>query len=460
MSLIQYEFKHKYWIIIAMVALLAGCTTVTEKQYKLAQQSIRQGDYAQAFDQAARSLTARISNFKTIRLFPDISEHAYADKLAEIERYKTSKNWDRVAYGYDRIIAMNQTIRQLQQALSAYAEKARMSQNNQLAVQRMLDLNTRDVSAEHTDYHQRAAAGHYVRGKQLLASKAYRQANSEFSTTLSFMNPYKDAASLALESGHLADLADAKQYYNQAKQAVQQHRHRDAAIAFAKADGFIPNYRDARQLAGKYKQIADQEDALAYYQKGDALAQSHQYRAAAQAFNQSLSFVPGFRDAYEQARHYTDLANREDAGRYYARAMDLMDEQAFGRAAQAFEQADRIVPGFRDAEAMANQARSFIPPNDYELKELVQESVKKGIPLTWLDDIHQGYTEDVVITGLRIVRRGYFNARHEFWPYRLRVSGTYKLEIPNANEQVLSFDTVVDYRIFRDDFGDWKASFR
>jgi len=460
LHLIHPDFCKWLWIVIVMAALLAGCATVTEQQLKLAQQSVRQGDYAHAFDQAARSLTAKIGNYKTMSLFPEISDHAYADKLAEIERYKTTQNWDQVAYGYARIIAMNQTIRQLQQTLIAFEAQARMSQSNHLAVNRLLDINTIDVSAEHADYDERAAATHYARGKQLLASRVYRQAKDEFSKALAFMDPYKDARSLALESGHLADLADAKLYYGQAQQAVQQHRHREAALAFAKAYGFIPNYRDARQLAEKYKHMADQEDALAYYQKGDALAQSHQYRAAAQSFNQALSFVPGFRDAHEQAVYYTDLANREAARRYYAKAMNLMDEQRYGRAAQAFEQANRFVPGFRDAEAMADKARSIVAPGDYELKQLVQESVKKGIPLAWLDDVHQGYAEAVVVTGVRVERRGYFNARHEFWPYRLRVSGTYTLEISKANEQTLSFDTVVDYRVFRDDFGDWKATFR
>jgi len=450
----------KFWIVISTALLLAGCASVTEQQLKLAQQSVRQGDYALAFDQAARSLEARIGNYKTINLFPDISEHAYADKLTEIERYKTTQSWDQVAYGYDRIIAMNRTIRQLQQTLIAFAAQARISQTNQLAVSRLLDMNTIDVSTEHADYYEKAAAAHYAKAKLLFESISYRQAKAEFSKALSFIDPYKDAYSLALESGHLADLADAKMYYGQAENAVQQHRHREAAVAFAKAHGFIPNYRDAREQAQKYKNIADQEDALAYYDKGDALAQTHRYRAAAQAFNQALSFVPGFRDAHEQAAYYTGLANREEARRYYSKAMDLMDEQDYGRAAQAFEQANRIVPGFRDAEAMADKARSIVPPGTYELKELVQESVKKGIPLSWLDDVHQGYAEEVAVTGVRVERRGYFNERHEFWPYRLRVSGTYTLEISKTNEQALSFDTIVDYRVFRDDFGDWKATFQ
>jgi len=449
----------KCWIVMIVVALLTGCATETEQQRRLAQQSVRQGNYSLAFDQAARSLTAKISNTQTMNLFPDISEHAYADKLAEIERYKTSRNWDQVAYGYDRIIAMNRTIRRLQQASNAFSAQNRMTKSYQSAASRLLAIKPIDVDAARADYYQRAAAAHYARGKQLFASKVYRQANGEFSKALSFIDPYQDARSLARKSGHLADLADARMYYNQGEDAVAQHQHRAAALAFAKAYGLIPDFRDARQLAEQYKQMADQEDAEAYYQQGDELAKSHQYRAAARAFQQALSFVPGFRDAYEQAAYYTKLADREAAGRYYARGMDLMDDQEYEDAAEAFEQAGRIVPGFRDAEAMADYAKSIIPPDPDVLKQLVQASVAKGIPLSWLDDVHQGYAEDVVVTGVRIVRRGDFNAHHEFWPFKLRVSGTYTLEIPNTGDQSLAFDTVVDYRVFRDDFGDWKATF-
>jgi len=449
----------KYWVVIVIAAMLAGCATVTEQQLKLAQESVRIGNYAQAFDQAARSLTAKIDNYKTMQMLPDIAQHAYADKLAEIRRYKGLQSWDQLAYGYDRIIAMNQTVRQLQQTLIALAGQNRAAEANQGIVNGLLAMKAVDVRTEHHDAYERAAAGHYAHAKKLLANRTYRQAKAEFSKALSFLDPYKDARAQLLESGHLADLADANMYYGQAADAVEQHRYREASIGFAKVMSFIPNFRDARQLAEKYKYIADKNDALSYYQKADALAQSHQYRAAAQAFNQALSFVPDFRDAYKQALYYTDLANRAEARQYYNQAMELMDEQRYRRAAGAFEQADKIVPGFRDAEFMADKARSMVAPADDELKRLVQQSVQKGIPLSWLDDVHQGYAEEVVVMGLHIERRGYFNEHNGFWPYKLSVQGTYTLETANAKEQGLVFDTVVDYRIFRDDFGDWKATF-
>jgi tetratricopeptide (TPR) repeat protein len=447
-------------IIFGIISLLGGCASVSEKQFKLAEQSMEKGDYAQAFDQGAQSLQAEIGNHKAIALFPGIAENAYAQKLAEIEQHKAASDWDRAAYGYDRVISMNQTIRQIQDALSVYGQKATVSKSNRKAMNLLLDIRSRDVAVLRDEVYEKAAAAHYSSGKRYVLSQDYRVASSEFNKALSFINPYKDAQVLAVDTRHLADLADAKTYYEQGVQAVQNHEHRTASIAFARAEEFIPGFKDAHALAAKYKGMADLQDALARYREGERLADNHQYRAAASAFNASLSFVPGYRDAYELVAHYTGLANRQDARRHYEQAMQFMDRQDFERAAREFEKADQFVPGFRDAITMAERARYFIPPNSFRLRHLVQESVQHGIPLSWLHDVHQGYTEEVKITSVRVIRQGRFNERREFWPYKLQVRGSCELEISKDNEQKVSFDTVVPYRVFRDDFGDWKARFR
>jgi len=190
------------------------------------------------------------------------------------------------------------------------------------------------------------------------------------------------------------------------------------------------------------------------------LAAEQHYRAAASAFTEALSFVPAYRDATILATRYTELANREDAHRYYTEGLQQMNQQQFAEAARSFDQAEQFVSGFRNARHMAEKARSFVPPDDYQLRHLVQQSVKQGIPLTWLHDVHRGVTEDVHIASISVFRQGRFNQQQKFWPYRLRLTGTCKLELAKDNEPVVSFDTVVDYRVFRDDFGDWKATFR
>ena len=86
--------------------------------------------------------------------------------------------------------------------------------------------------------------------------------------------------------------------------------------------------------------------------------------------------------------------------------------------------------------------------------------MEHGIPFRWLHDVHHGYAKDVRVTNIRIIRQGRFNTVHEYWPYRLQVTGVCDLEVANGEEKKLSFDTVVDYRVFRDDFNEWRATFR
>ena len=446
--------------VVGLVLLLTGCATPSEQQFKLAQQSVQQGDYDAAFNQAAQSLQANIGNYKMIGLFPGITRQAYAQQLSQIDHYKQARKWDQAAHGYDRISAMNRTLKQLQQALALFGNRVNTSKANRAAINSMLAIEPRDVDVQRNDAYKVAAEAHYANGQRYAKGGAFRQAQSEFAGVLSFINPYRDAGAQAAKNGHLADLADAKMHYRRAVQAVQQQHYRVAANAFARADGFIPGYRDAYALAAKYKAIADQADALIRYRRGKQLAAEHQYRAAATAFTKALSFVPGYRDASLLATRYSRLADRADAGRYYEQGIQLMQADRFAEAARSFARADQFVPGFRDARDMAERAESFVPPDSYQLRHIVQQSVHKGIPLSWLHDVHRGYTEDVQIRSVSVLRQGRFNHRREFWPYRLRLSGTCKLEIARGNEQVVGFDTIVDYRLFRNDFGDWQADFR
>ena len=87
-------------MVFMVLSLISGCASVSEKNQRLAEQSLKQGDYSAAFDQASQSLNAEIGNHKAIALFPTIAEHAFAQKLTEIDHYRVVANWDRAAYGY------------------------------------------------------------------------------------------------------------------------------------------------------------------------------------------------------------------------------------------------------------------------------------------------------------------------------------------------------------------------
>jgi len=157
---------------------------------------------------------------------------------------------------------------------------------------------------------------------------------------------------------------------------------------------------------------------------------------------------------------YRKKADKQDALKHYQRANTFMGQQRFKQAAMEFDAAERFVSGFKDARYQAEYARSLVPPSHAQLQALVQRSVANGVPLSWLHDVHQGYSEHVVIHSIQVLRQGRFNLHKEYWPYRLNVSGVTDLEVPNAEEQKITFTRVVDFRIFRDDFGGWKATFR
>lgn len=447
-------------IMIAMTMMLFACATVSETKLKLAQQSMQQGHYNQAFDHAILSLQSKIDHYDTIVLLPSIKMQAYAQKQSQIAAYKAAKDWDSVAYAYDRIISMNQSLQSTQRLLAAFILSERVADKNKAAIDRLLAVPILDVKLEHDRSYKYAAEAHYMRGKQDQLSKAYRQSNTHFMKALSFITPYKDARERADTTKNLADMADAKHYYNQAKQHVRTHSYRSASRLFGQSESYIHGYKDAYQLAEKYKSMADLADALIHYNSAQALALQKNYRTASAEFGRALSFIPNYKDAVSLEMRYRKKADKQDALKHYQRANTFMGQQRFKQAAMEFDAAERFVSGFKDARYQAEYARSLVPPSHAQLQALVQRSVANGVPLSWLHDVHQGYSEHVVIHSIQVLRQGRFNLHKEYWPYRLNVSGVTDLEVPNAEEQKITFTRVVDFRIFRDDFGGWKATFR
>ncbi|MDQ6991999.1 MAG: DUF4407 domain-containing protein [Mariprofundus sp.] len=154
------------------------------------------------------------------------------------------------------------------------------------------------------------------------------------------------------------------------------------------------------------------------------------------------------------------LQQEMDARSSYDEALVQMDRQDFLRAATLFEKADRWIPGFRDAAKLAARATSFIPPTSTQLRELVQQSVAKGIPLAWLHSVDEGYTEAVKVLNVKVIWHRRFDPKYEFWPYRLDLVGSCKLVQPRQGEHEVQFQAVVDYGIFRDDVGHWRTTFQ
>jgi len=407
-------------VLIVLMLLVAGCASMSEKQYQQAEKSITSGDYSAAFDFLALALKSDIKNYEAIVRFSDIAETAYKQKLDEIKQAKISTDWDRVAYGYDKIIAMNQSLSSVQSSLTEFATSVRTTKERRAAMKRILAMQQYDVIAQRRGAYEHAAQAHYFTAKSYLNAKAYRQSQHRFEKALSFIPDYKNAEALLAKARYQADLLEAKKKYREAELAVSRQKYRDASEAYFEADRLIPGFRKALKLAQKYKEVADLEDATRHYNEGNMYAEQRQYRMAETAFRNSASFVPGFRDAMALAVKYKHLADLEDAHSFYEQGEQLMARDDFKHAAQAFEKANQYIPGFRDSLHMAELARSFVPPNQNELKRIIQHSVTHGIPLNWLHDEHRGVTEEVRITHVRVIRQGRFNHHRQLWPYRLR----------------------------------------
>lgn len=457
----------KYLFIFLYLTILVsmlGCQSASNKQLELAQASAKIGNFLNAFSQATASLQADIGNYQTIALFPAVSQGAFTQQLNAIEQLKGQQSWDAIAYGYDHIIGMNNQINTLQQSLRVFRTTTKTSNQNNANMDAFLNIQARHVDQERNLYYGKAAEAHYMQGDRHAASNAYRLAAASFQKTLSFISTYKDAPAKAAKFKHLADLADAQNLYAQGMQAVSYQQHRAAANAFAKALTFIPNYKDAVQLAAKYKNIADQEDALKHYTQGQNLAAQHQYRAAMNSFQQALSFVANYRNSHRLVIKYKQLADEEDAKQQYALAEQYMEQQDFEAAANAFDASRSFVPDFRDSVFMAQKVRSYIPPAHRELKQLIEASFAGGIPHHYVNYLSNTRSiHDVKISNINVRDRGHFDRHGEFWNYMIYVKGSFEYmpsrREPNI-EQTMPIGREFNFHIGKTAYGNWKATIR
>ena len=81
-------------VLIVLMLLVAGCASMSEKQYQQAEKSITSGDYSADFDFLALALKSDIKNYEAIVRFSDIAENAYKQKLDEIKQANFSTEWN------------------------------------------------------------------------------------------------------------------------------------------------------------------------------------------------------------------------------------------------------------------------------------------------------------------------------------------------------------------------------
>jgi len=441
--------------------LVSGCVSASNKQFNLSQDSMKIGDYNRAFDHAAMSLEHEIDNRKTLAVFPNLSKAAFHYHLGQAKQNAQNNQWDQTVQHYDSIASMQSRIEAIQVRLKSFVALERKINAKEMdLVQAVLAITSPDVMDANRDAKRAAAADHYKRALSHANAKQYRDAVREFNTTNQFVSCYQEACTLSRKYRQLADQADALGYYNQAKVAATRGEYRNASHAFAESIKYVPAFRDAGKLAAHYKSLADMQDAGIHYQQGLTEAEAGHYRFAANAFAQSITFVANYKDSQRLLNHYTRLANEEDASNHYKRAFSHVDQEEFLLAATEFRKADQFIPGFRDALQQARRADEAVPPDMYKVKELVIHEIQDhGMQPHW----YGNYTQKDFVSmklGHIIVNKGHYKRHKREWVYPVYIEMSAVIRGHDGVHRPLATSVTEMFTLYRDEHRQWESEFR
>ena len=95
------------------------------------------------------------------------------------------------------------------------------------------------------------------------------------------------------------------------------------------------------------------------------------------------------------------------------------------------------------------------PPSDDQIKQAITAFFSRKVPPTWAGSLMGG--KDARIQSIEIYQIGNYNDRVRYWPVRARVVGTCQANLL-ARYETTSFDNVGDFKVYQDDYGNWKAT--
>jgi tetratricopeptide (TPR) repeat protein len=290
-----------------------------------------------------------------------------------------------------------------------------------------------------------------------VSKEKYRDASKKFMSADDITGNYKNAKTLASKYEAMADEKDAQICYDKGTAFVNTDNFRDASIQFNKAVSFMPNFKDAQALATKYKTIADENDAQICYNKGKTLVNVGNFRDAVIQFNKAVSFVSNFKDAKALATKYKNMADEKDAQAHYEKGQALMNQNEFKGAEKEFLSANNYVKGYKDALLLAEKARSAMP-NEAQIASAVTAALQEGIPVSWVGNLLGG--SNAKLNSIKVEKIGIYNDRERYWPMQIRVIGSCLLNDPFNQGKEVSFDNIGDFILFKDDYGEWKAKMK
>jgi len=451
------------FLIIIMALTASSCTSISDKQYQLSQKSMKSGDYHSAFEYAARSLNAEINNEKTQLIFPQITYEALQYHFNEINQLEHSEAWGGAVLHYQQIDSIRGSIQAIQQALNTYAASQKnLKEQDNNRIQAILKLTVPDTKNAHYQARIHAAQKHYTQALNLAQAGKYRQAVAEFNLIEQYIRNYKDTLNLSIHYEQLADQDDAMMYYQAGTQAAKRGAYRDAAQAFTHALSYVSNFRDAYELSVRYRHLADKQDAEKHYQLGLSAAQRGQYRDAAKQLQRADSFIAGYKDTRNLYHHYTQLANEQDASLHYSLALNKVNQGRFAEAAREFRAANHFIPGFRDAISQAQWAEYFIPPSYYQVKKLIIHEINEyGVQPQWFSGYQYKRFMSTQLNALTQINRGRFNSQRRGWNYQVSMQISAVILDDDSDESyAISTQAYESFFLYRNRSGAWEAEFR
>jgi hypothetical protein len=94
-------------------------------------------------------------------------------------------------------------------------------------------------------------------------------------------------------------------------------------------------------------------------------------------------------------------------------------------------------------------------PSDDTIKSAIAELLKHQVPMSWSGSLMGGKNAQIELIEVKQV--GKFNDQAKYWPIKARVKGTCQADLLFYTE-TRAFDRVGDFKLYQDDYGNWKAS--
>ena len=449
--------KLKFFLITVSVLLTISfycisCTSLSrsDELIQYAKQDFSQSYFDEAFNQNYDALIQDIDHKESIQFFPTVFEKSVQHHLEKAKEMKASNDWDGMAREYQKISKFNDSAKTIVEMI-----KSQKNYQEDPDKKRLVNIELIDVKKEISSAKNNAALDHYNKATLLAKSNKFREATEEFENTLSFIANFKNASELKSKYKKLADEKDSSNNYEQGLSFAKQNKHREASRAFNASISYIPDYKDAAALYDKHRKIADEIDAKKHYDNGIILANKEQFREASNEFNKALSYVSGYLDSSELETKYDKLADEQDASRHYEKGKLLMQQKKYALAYDEFIKASDLKYGFKDSLQLAEECKYRMPPSESEIKSAITRSLQQNVPISWVGNLMGG--KKPRINYIQIVKIGVFNDRQQYWPMKIRVEGSCQLNDPFNQGKTVSFDKVGEFRLIRDDYGEWQA---